>query len=449
MKTKQILWGILIIGVLSLPTLILVNEKKTVPTFWNYEQHISDKREKGLRESLGYSIFSDLDELEAAISSKKVIAAIGSDYQAAKFIKEGIIQKIDFEKLWGLKYTNSDELKSQLKNIYTPFTFKALDEAFDLEEKKLWQYVVPYLSQEKVIAFDINKSNKWTAAEKEKLKTPEGVKSLFPNKSYKGIFNTLKNKGYHRLIVNDYVRGNMMIGSEISSGGFNSLPTEKNYKTQINNFKQIIEDQDGFNQSILSNNVKFDSAGTSVLQDLINPNKNWDTALLYNGDALDAYNANNHFENIKNNHFIRVVFPENPIYLIDTLFIPTYINDDSPEKLLTKTYNAIKTNLFENANIPSLDGIEINENKSGYPKTGFPILDNFNFIVYSVPYQVYDEAIKNRFFKKDDGSNDEIAKNMYELTITPSDKDISNYFSQQIDNTLVTSIYYYYMLMKN
>lgn len=441
MKLKQFFSTFIILGILSLPTLLVLNGGSTAPTFWNYEQYISADKEAGFRDTLGYSTFGDLEELEASIYANKVIAAIGSDYQAAKFVANNVIQKIDFNKLWGLEYNDANELKPLLQAIYTPFVFKALDEAFNLNGQNLWEYVVPYFAQQKVVAFDMNKGT-WNSEEQAQLMSPEGVSALFPDKSYQGILNNLKNHGYSRLVINDYLRDNMMIGSEISPGGFSSLPTIDNYQVQINNFKNTIENNDGFGQPIASNNVKFTTDGTTVLQDLIDPSKNWDTAILYNGDALDAYNGRGHFPTLSSDHFVRVVFPQNPIYLIDTLIIPAYINNDSSEKLLDKAYDAIIKNLFENGNVTNLTGIDL-EN----PPNNYPILVNFDFIVYSLPYAIYDEAIKDQYFKNDEDQIDQIALNMYTLT-APLDQ-ISNHFAQKITDALFTSMFYYYMLIKN
>lgn len=442
MKIKQFVLSLLIVGILSLPTLLIISGGTSTPTFWNYEQHISKEKEMGLRDKLGFNTFGDLDQLEAAIYGNKVIAAISSDYQAAKFAKNNVIQKINFDELWGLQYENSAQLKTELKKIYTPFVFDALDQAFDLTPDYLWEYVVPYFIQEKVIAFDIRKGE-WTNSEKEQLLTPEGTKELFPQKTYKGILKTLQNHGYKRIVINDYIRDNMMIGSEISGEKFNSLPTENTYKTQIDGFKQTIEDDDGFGQLVSSNNVKFDTDGTNVLQDLIDPSKKWDTAILYNGDALDAYNAQEQFPSLEETHFVRVVFPENPIFLIDTLIIPSYINNDGHEKLLDTVYEAINQNLFENANVTTLDDINLQE-----PPENYPILVNFNYVPYTLPYKIYDETIRTHYFKDEDGTDDNIAKDIYTLT-SPSSDDVKNNFTQNVDDPLFTSMLFYYMLMKN
>lgn len=444
MKIKTFLSGFLTLGIIGIPFLILISGGKTQPTFWNYEQNISPEEESNLRNDIGYNTFGDLDELEAAIYGNKVIAGISSDYQAVKLANDNIIQPIDFKLLWNLDGETPEELGPQLQKIYTPFAFEALDKAFTLndqggQKRYLWQYVLPYFIQEKVIAFDIRKGT-WSEEEKVQLDTPEGINQLFDNKSYKGILNKLQTKGYHRITINDYIRDNMMIGSEISTGGFNSLPTSDSYKEYIDNFKATIENQDGFGQQITSNNVSFNTDGTAVLQDLIDPSKYWDTAILYNGDALDAYNAIGHFPSLKDNHFVRVVFPTNPIYLTDTLIIPSYIQGD----LKAQTYRAIKNYLYNNGNVTTLDDVDLHD-----PGEQYPILINFDFIAYSVPYEIYDKAIKDRYFIDQESEvEDKIAKYIYSITSPPS-TDYKKYFAQEVDDALFTSMLYYYIMMKN
>lgn len=458
-KIKQILTTILILGILGLPALVLLTGASSLPTFWNYEQHIAPQEEAGMRKDVGFNAYGDLNSLETAVLGNKVISAISSDYQAADFAKKGIIQKIDFEELWGLNYkyipgSNTKELPKKqqqenlgklLENIYTPLVFEILDKGYDLGENHLWEYVVPYFVQQKVIAFDIEKKpNGWKPEEKKALEDPIKFKQLFKDKSYKGILNTLRDFGYHRLIVNDYLRDNMMIGSEISSGGFSSKPNINDYKEHIDNFKKTIEDSDGFNQKVRSNNVNFDTDGTTVLENLVDPSKNWDTAILYNGDALDAYsNANENFPS-KNNKAVRVVVPDNPIYLIDLLIMPSYIKKDDGNNLWTKAYQAMKNYLFKNGTVASLDGIDLCE-----PDSDYPLLINFNYIVYSMPYRIYDQAIKERYFKDEQGHDDLIALDIYNIQVPPKVTDIRDHITQNVSDTLFTSMFYYYMMMKN
>ncbi|WP_127942581.1 hypothetical protein [Mycoplasma sp. ATU-Cv-703] len=437
---------IAILPLLSPLTLTALSCGQSHPLVWNYQQFIDPDLESELSKKYGYANFGDLDELEAALQEKRVLVGMSSDYQIKQFARKNMVQKIDFKRLWGWEYESKQDLRQKLEEIYTPLVFRAFDQVYsplgdltgDGQEDYLWEYSVPYFVQEKVVVFDSRQGN-WSEQEREMLDDPEQQATLFPNRSYRGILKTLADRGYQKIVVNDYVRDNLMIGSEVSPGGFNSLPTFETYESHIQGFKDTIERSDGFGQKLNSNNVKFDTDGTQVLMDLIDPRKDWDVALLYNGDALDAYWADDNFPLMEDDNFVRIVKPENPIFLIDGLILPTYLTGE----YLEQAYEVARGYFFGNGELSVLEDVDLEEIPREYP-----ILLNFDYVNYSLPFQVYqDYILEEGYFEDEDGEEDVVARDIYELDYDP-DYDLARHFTQPIADTLFTMVQQMYELSK-
>ena len=427
------------VATMVLPTVVSCNEVKL--SFWNYESYMGKSNIDGISDKVGYSQFGDLDEFEAAIDDQKVLAGISSDFQIPRLINENKIQKLDFKRLFNLTYTNSNDLKTKLSTIYSEVELRSLEVLSSANGNiPIWEYVLPYFFQEKVIAFDVNKGS-WTPQQKLDLSSPSTISKIFSDTTYKGILNTLSQNGYQKLVINDYYRDNLAIGSEYNDPTkFTTEPINSNYIDQINGFKKTIEASDGFGQKISSSNIKFETSGTEVLESIIDPSLNWECAILYNGDSLDAYWSEDNFKSSTSD--IRVVYPQNKLFMTDMVVIPSYITD---KKYLDRAYDVIINNVIGNPDL-------VKTNEFSDLTTAQPISQNFDYVNYTVPYKKLNDIIMSDYFLDNKNVEDEMAKYIYDISsLTPAEIAAltkNNYLST-ISKSLITEIMVKYRGMKS
>jgi len=223
----------------------------------------------------------------------------------------------------------------------------------------------------------------WNFNELEKLKTFDGTQDLFPNKTYSGILNTLSKKGYNNFIINDYWRDNLMIGSE-SSNNFTGTLNYNNYERFTNDFKSSMEES--VNQKF-GENIRLETSGVKSLESIIDPNRKWEAAILYNGDALDAYYSSDNFDELIDGKDIKVVIPDNPIFLLDGLVI----NNNADKNELNKLYDVISKNIYDGIAISDdneYNNLINNSNLLNQYKNN-PLFINFDYVNYSTPFKYF------------------------------------------------------------
>lgn len=393
MKNK-LFFGLASATVVALPVAAVVScGSSNKPTFYNYEDYMADEIIDQVNGDFSYSTFGDLPEFESLIRQKKTAGGIGSDYLNATLAKEGLIQKIDFGKVFpSCAGKTGAALETELQKIYTPETWQLMAgfDAYIGNGNHLYEFMIPYFIQDKAIAFDLDESMKgattgkhWSEDEYNKLISGVNaeIMSVFESDqdttklTYSEIFKTLKAHGYQHLIVNDYWRDNLMMGSEKT--GFTSTVTKANYQSQIDGFKSLLNDFTGNND----NGVLFKTSGGETLEQLILPTANIDVATLYNGDALDAYYGE---DNGASDGTIGVVKATNSSYLLDGMIIPSYVSGGDLDNL----YKVARDYLFEGAD--STDA----------SLTATKIYENFDFVNYTTPF-------KNLFASLQTGGSDD------------------------------------------
>lgn len=400
------------------------NPFKTSASFYNYVDYMSDDCKDAVSSSYTYSQFGDLPEFEQAILAKKAAGGVSSDYYIARMALEGEVQKLNFNSLLdGItvdsktfskdKPLSDAEIETALSKLYTPEVWdqmKNFDHYFvgDFSGNHLWQYMVPYFFQRKVVTINPFKVTAKAGHEDElnKLKSfDESVFSqVFADKTltYDQIFDKLREIGFSKLTVNNYLRDNLMIGSE--NKGFTNELTEENYQSQIDGFSNLISKFGGVG---LNKQVAFVDSGIESLKSVWSKNKdNWsaDTALLYNGDALDAFLGDGQMSDgdQTSNGEIRVIVPKNTTYLLDGLVIPTYMGGADLEKIervmhdaLLKNANVVSKDIYDDAGTPNDDSDDtINMYNAAY--------NNFDFVNYTTPIKaIYDDVKANYFGELD------------------------------------------------
>lgn len=362
------------------------------PAIYNYVDYISDRGERILNGDFNYKTFGDLPEFEQAIKQGRTIGGIGSDYYNAKLAKEGILKKLDFHKALHIP-SNITNIETELRRIYTTDVWNQLSE-FDRYigdangdgiDDHLWEYMIPYFTQSKVLAFNISRGS-WTPSELSILKPTTGtsnqkqeaIENMVSDHSYLGLLTFLKNHNYNKFVNNDYERDNAMIGSEKSSS-FTGELTNLNYKRFVNDYINTIEE--GLGISFNGDNIISESSGVEALDHIINPRQSWSVAFLYNGDAQYAHLGGSKYdgENTPVNWAtqgsnIRFFTPKNPIYLLDGFVISSKSESNSEfENILYENmYKAVFSGAEKNSS-------QINEDT--------PAFTNFDYVGYTTPYK--------------------------------------------------------------
>ncbi|WP_223658813.1 hypothetical protein [Mycoplasma tauri] len=462
--SKKILYSsIALASVIGVSTAISIKYThfKFKPVFWNYQSYMNEYSINKLSKNFEYKEFSVLNDFTQAILTHKAAGGIGSDNQAAKLIINENIGKShlrkftdkDFKTIFKGKWNSELSRKENLKNNYTKLVLEHLesyDKYFEdlpvydefgkiIENKKqkdlldddpkkihLYDYFIPYFSQDMVIAYNPLKLDKYKNYYKspgQNLPEPnpekpnelpeylkkyeEGVNSYFrkvhsglehqinkkiieivndENKNFKEnqegkiqkhipMIDALKlmrnpfgqnneTDSFHYFEYTDAVRDNMIYGSSYrlntKSDRYEPEPTGKavvieetnitNRKVETDIYPALIDQfvkmfKDGTSYDIKNTkHVKTSGNGQELLNTLIDPEKNTNVGIIYNGDALDAFYAR---DNILNSNTpdgaIRFIRPSINLLLVDGLIIASDTKDDVVEKLLeiaSKTFYA-------------------------------------------------------------------------------------------------------------
>ncbi|QSF13976.1 hypothetical protein [Mycoplasma sp. Mirounga ES2805-ORL] len=437
---KLISWILSIIGFITIIGIVIgikVN-KPYKPSFYNYASYISQTNRKKLEKDFDYKEFQTIQEFTNALDRNQAIGGISTDNQAVTLIKKDKLKKIDYEKILGKGITSPEKFLTPVAwNFLTSYDdYLKTDingNPFKDGPRHLWEYFVPYYIQSCVIAYNHSKNNnKYINVE--------------PEDSYFEILQKLHKKGYKNLQVLDDVRNNLAIGStrfktKAINGKneyinkfneFNGNATINNYEQQIDSFFNLISDSLEWKIGEKSNKVIFNGDGQIVLESLINLKSDCDMALLFNGDALDAYYSGDNFEELADQEgSITIVKPKNGILTMDGIVINKAIDkssnsDKSIENIINafcKTYkdvtvfDEITKEYDKDKSIKELEKMtnykvdEINENGKiikeisiNYEATEF--LSNFDLINYTPVYKVEYDFIKKHYFKYwDEDSN--------------------------------------------
>ncbi|VEU74400.1 Uncharacterised protein [Mycoplasmopsis citelli] len=396
MKTNNVKYNLkqkakkIAITTLSISSIISVTVATSVykiksgfhPSFWNYKSYISEYNQEIINKNFEYREFDEVSEFSKAIINNKTYGGIGSDFQIASLIKKDLLQKIDFNKLLQLEkpIQNSEQLKVVLQTLYTPSTWDHLasydeilktdenNKPFDDGPRHLWEYTIPYYIQDVVIGINPTKiaKNQETFEDPQKIddllqknkeKLLQSTQKKFKKYSFYNIFNTLFNNGFKNFTITDATRNNMLFGSsywpksanfeEDNTKLYGEFVNENNYKDLVDNFVNLVKDSTGFGFNS-ADNVNLNPNGLKLLNDLIWPpnkgTKPTDMALMFNGDALDAWYSEDNSTD-KNifipNGTIKVIRPEENLILLDGFILSKKIKKENQGpiyEVLRKTF---------------------------------------------------------------------------------------------------------------
>lgn len=477
------------------------------PTIMNYESYISDDGKEIINQKFDYKTFKELNEFSRAIDSQKVVGGVGSDYQIARLILDKKITKVDYTKIFRnhKEYENKNNLqfftkngmlkKSEVAKYLRPETLEHLDSynqyLVDAENKRIdydhdgvademWEFLFPYFIQDKVVAYTTGKYN---SNDKEIPLRPSSYKKLTDNQRENGIafkkqdmisiLQTLSKYDFKHFQWTEAIRDNYLIGSEIENkdvkngNTYSGHVTSTNYQSMLDGFIKILKK--GTNSKNIYEKNSFLTDGSTLLNNLIQPeNSPYDVGVLYNGDAIDALQADDNFANVLENaiHYIR---PKNNITLLEGWIVPYYNSqetndlyydtiyeavykdvDKTEEEMLKDIIVPVKLPSFKKVTKKNEDGEDEEVLEAQYDKDrlktsnkyGFivdfdasPFLNNFNYINYTPSWKTPFEIAKKFYF------NDQVAsivlKDGSEYAKPNSDGETYNFLMDE--NNIITS----------
>ncbi|VEU70374.1 type 2 periplasmic-binding domain-containing protein [Mycoplasmopsis glycophila] len=377
-KIIYLISGIFAIGAIGFGALGYKITHPFKPSFFNYKSYISEKNEEYLNRFFQYKVFDEINEFGKALTNNKAAAGIGSDFQAVNLIKEGLITKIDYSVLLDDSSLRSyNDVKSALKSLYRKEIWDHLESynkyLIDQNQKPLlsnwtdgvhptefWEYFVPYYSQDAIVGYNVTKVS--IKPENKKINSEEIDFDSLSNQAKYGqenthnlvnILKTLKANGFNHLTITDAIRDNMLYGSsywKLPNGNrisdkFTGDVTDKTYPELLKYFNDLIFDSMGYSLKDY-NHISLKGDSLEIIRNVLNPDyKDYAAAIMYNGDAMNAYYGSEHFPELKKDGQIRGIKPKHNILLIDGLVVAKNGSEESKKNYLKVLSNSVYENL--------------------------------------------------------------------------------------------------------
>lgn len=359
------------------------------PSIYNYESYLHPQIVNNLKKNYNYKEFKEINEFTQALTQDKAIAGVGSDFQTAQLILDKKIKKINFERIFGSGTNKWDirktfftkNVQNHLENfdklIYNKLSLMSKDElnkmGFEInkdnqkwrsfetrkENENNWDhfsdFIIPYYIQDKGVAYNINKNSRPNLEIEKASKILENIENPI---NWNEIFSILKDSKYQRVAWTNAFIDNLMIGAlnykannpdewktlfthngEGKLFNFNDF----NYKIAIDSFIKFVEDSSGF--SIKNTGYNYLSGdGLELLNHLIEPKEGRsDSAVIYNGDALDAYYSRDNFASVEDG-LIRFIRPKYNYLLMDGWVISHKLSEEDTNNFL----DILKENVYHN-----------------------------------------------------------------------------------------------------
>ncbi|WP_033161170.1 type 2 periplasmic-binding domain-containing protein [[Mycoplasma] collis] len=388
-KNKKIfLWIIFIFTFLFAFSFLTIYKIKRPyrPLIMNYQSYLEPDIQKNIEKDFSYQEFSEINEFEKLLQDNRTIGGVSSDFAIVQKIKKNLLKKVDYAYLFKDNKELSEKFASkELKIRKQAFTSLVRNETinhldkfnkflykiennqkkYDLdndgENDELWEYIIPYYVQDKVIAYTTGnyKSNdKLIPLKKHLKKLDENTRKdiqengiTFDEFTVEAIIDKLQKYGYNNFAWTEAVRDNLLLGSENIALKNNNpslysgqVSQDENslffYKKQIDEFIELIEKVSKKKFSDHNFNF-FTSDGLELLTSIIDTNKNPSVAYLYNGDAIDAFYSNDNFSNIEDGQAIKIIRPKNNLVLMDGWVFSKNISKEHEQKLLNHLYENI------------------------------------------------------------------------------------------------------------
>ncbi|VEU78268.1 type 2 periplasmic-binding domain-containing protein [Mycoplasmopsis columbinasalis] len=411
------------------------------PSFYNYKQYISDEVRDVISKHFDFKEFDTLNQFTNAILTRKAVAGIGSDSQAVTLIQKGQLQKLNFHKLFpqliSEEETKDDNLVAQkLKSVYSESVWEHLQaydkdltvddtgKKYDGPQRHLWQYFVPYFVQDMVVAYNpakvLNRKNKGSVAYdanmdfkqiyefdrkiiSDLISTEQQNDPKWNGREFSlySILKVLRANGFENMEATDAVRDNMVYGSAFKkdannnytdiyqtgeADNFSSQTSYSSFKQLIDQYKDLIESATGY--SLQDPHINFIGSGGELVDKISDPTTAIDFGTIYNGDAFDAYFANDNHSNARDGQ-IRYLRPKNNLVLVDGFIIVNGINDEFTEK----AYEVAK-----NSFINGIDDADWSDNSEDENPEDYLAYVNFDTVGYTPAYKQLINYVKENYF---------------------------------------------------
>ncbi|WP_238543379.1 hypothetical protein [Metamycoplasma auris] len=435
-------------------------------------------------------MFKNLDEFTRAIKNKKAVAGVHSDYQIAQLILEKELKKINFKKVFGddFKYNEDDwqDKKNQVYALYPeevinqfeyfnnwiideikkinpkretnkPYVFydkndksKAIGFDIDLDGKidNFYEYIIPYFTLDKLIAYNPQNTD---IAKKTRNNLVENATfdDIVDGKSWTETLSKLVKKYKNPNIYwTHYFLDNAMIGqfytqdknkNQLDKDGKWILYNLKNYRDVFNDFSNLVLETTKKSIEDTTRN-KLVTDGQELVSSIIEPKRNKaDIAIMYNGDALDAYYGQDNFASLPETDNISFVRPNYSYLNIDGWIISKDTNDKQADLLLENLHD----NLYKDAsfNVAQLETQYLKNvletlNEKDSSKKDFYIKNLFKDSKLESPKTL--EEIDKEFFKESYSSfqdawesfNSPFILNFHHINYTPSFKNTKDFLKK-------------------
>lgn len=423
---KKITWIIIsvIIGLCSLVAIIslkLINPFK--PSFYTYSSYADQKTINEISKKYSYKEYGSAKDFEYSLENNKAIAGVASDYSIISLINDGKIapisktikkiKNIDEGKNWDVYF--SDQSIEQM-NFFDSYLKQEkllnLYKDYGYTKFKFSDFVVPYFINDKLLAVDTNKLLGIKDTEKDFLGFGNKIPTL------EEALLKIQEKALDKNVKIQWTkneRENTIYGSTTNNPKFDDWSTQitdENYEEWINNFASIVEKGTGATISNIKRNL-FETDSDVILNNLINPTSNISVASIYNGDALDAYFGHDNFQSVIDGDRVRIIRTKYTIRILDCFVVSSSVNQNDLEQILKDFDETLFNGMFL-----SEEDIEnkANEIEDIYSLNG--IMRIFDYVNYTPAAKGPYHYIFNNYFLNDDGTQDELARDIYQVAST-------------------------------
>ncbi|WP_330463353.1 hypothetical protein [Metamycoplasma gateae] len=514
-------------------------------SIYNYESYLNKEIVNKIKQNYSYHVFTNLDEFTRAIKNKKAVAGVSSDYQIAQLILEKKLKKINFQKAFNVQYDQSNKNKvilslysldtleqfnfydkwiiDEIKKInptnkttilnnkndnFIPFIYyennKAIGFEIDGQEgiDNFYEFLIPYFTLDKMIVYNEENSEVYKTTRNNVVKNSD-FSNVKDGDSWENILSKLSKKYKKpKFYWTNWFLDNAMIGqfyrydsgfvNEKNNNGSWRMFDKNNYRLYFDSFNEFVEKTTGDSiKNVFKNKLVTD--GQELVSGIIEPiSGKADIAIMYNGDALDAYYGRDNFSTLDEDNNISFVRPKYTYKNIDAWIISSDTDDYDSDILLERlnkyifndvskdykdlhkqyilnVYNELMNNnpnrennhylteLFNENNFDkpkNIDQISKNffvkrfeEFKLAFANPSLPNISNFDTINYTPSYKNIKNFLKDWYFLNKSKKIDYKALSIFDLDTA---KNVEFRAYQPLDLELRTKmIDYYYQKTKS
>ncbi|WP_025755522.1 type 2 periplasmic-binding domain-containing protein [Mycoplasmopsis cricetuli] len=357
----------LLLGFIGIGAIVVAkNHYQFKPSFLNYKSYMSKSNIKGISDTYEYKEFDSIQEFTRALTDNKTIAGIGSDFQIVELIKNNLLSKIDYSFLFEDETLKNNKLKTAkyLQMLFPKQLWDHLtqyDEFLKYDSKgqevnlHLWEYYLPYFMQDVVFAYNKKKNKVKSENSLENgLINFEKYYPKYKNNLYEtiSILKILAKNGFNNFNITDAIRDNMVYGStywnvpeedgDARENLHSGAVTDETYATLIDSFVDLIEQ--GTGKKISDPSIHLIADGLKIVENVVHPLSKTNVAIMYNGDALDAYYASDNVddENVEDG-MIGIVRSNSNLLLTDGFVISAKSTEFKTKEILS----VVKKNIFQ------------------------------------------------------------------------------------------------------